>query len=129
MHTKGDLIQRAWLQEHYQGEIFNSTATPIPLGPLLANNLPEVETVTRITDINAPIKHEGNTYNYAVTIVDSSFFEVFDFELISGDIQNPFPSKNSIILAEEAATTFFGNVSPIGKTLELEVGGKVAFLL
>lgn len=124
MHAKGDRIHRAWLNEHYQGEIFNNTATPIPLAPLLAANLPEVETATRITDINAPIKHEGNTYNYAVTMVDSSFFDVFDFELLSGDLQNPFPSKNSIIIVEEAATTFFGKVSPLGKTLELTVGGE-----
>ena len=124
MHSKGDRIHRAWLQEYYQGEIFNNTATPIPLAPLLANNLPEVETATRITEIGAPIIHEGNTYNYAVTMVDSSFFNVFDFELLSGDIKNPFPSKNSIILSEEVATTFFGNTSPMGETLELVVGGE-----
>ncbi len=124
MHAKGDRIHRAWLQEYYQGEIFNNTATPIPLGPLLANNLPEVETVVRTTNISAPLRNGVNTYNYPVTMVDSTFFEVFDFELLKGDRNNPFPSKNSIILTEDASKTLFGNSGSLGETLELEIGGE-----
>jgi len=122
MHTQEDRIHRAWLQEHYQGEIINNTNTPIPLAPLLADNLPEVEATTRITDINAPIIHKGNTFNYAVTMVDSTLFKIFDFELLKGDIFNPFPSKNSMIISEETATVFFGNTDPMGETLELQIG-------
>lgn len=122
MHDKADRIHRAWLEEHYQGEIFNSTSTPIPLAPLLDNNLPEVEAVTRITEIGAPILHEGKTYNYAVTMADSTLFQVFDFKLLKGDEQNPFPGKNSIILSEETAKLLFGNDDPVGETLELQVG-------
>ncbi len=124
MHSHGDRIQRAWLQEHYQGEIFNNTATPIPLAPLLAANLPEVELATRITEISAPIIHQGNTFNYAVTMVDSTLFRIFDFELLKGDVNNPFPTKNSIIVSEESAKVFFGNTEPVGETLELVVGGE-----
>ncbi len=124
MHSKGERIHRAWLQEQYQGEIFNNTATPIPLAPLLAEKLPEVERATRITEIGTPIIHEENTYNYAVTLVDSSFFEVFDFKLLSGDIHNPFPDQNSMIISEEAAINFFGKETPIGKSLELKIGGE-----
>jgi putative ABC transport system permease protein len=124
MHSNADRIHRAWLEEHYQGEIFTNVVTPIPLGPLLENSLPEVETVARVTGINAPIKHEGNTFNYPVTMVDNAFFEVFDFELIKGDNENPFPDKNSIILTEDAAANLFGDPAPMGETLELEVGGE-----
>ncbi|MBZ9731144.1 ABC transporter permease [Salegentibacter sp. JZCK2] len=124
MHSQGDRIHRAWLQEHYQGEIFNNTATPIPLAPLLAANLPEVEAATRINEISAPIIHQGNTFNYAVTMVDSTLFRIFDFELLKGDIKNPFPTKNSIIISEETAKVFFGNTEPVGETLELVVGGE-----
>lgn len=122
MHAKSDRIHRAWLQEYYEGEIFTNVATPIPLGPLLAQNLPEVEKFTRVTNIGAPIIHNGNTFNFPVTMADSSFFEIFDFELVQGNAENPFPDKNSVILSEETARTFFGSTSPLGKTLELEVG-------
>ncbi len=124
MHTKGDRIHRAWLKEHYQGEIFNNTATPIPLGPLLADKLPEAEAVTRIANINAPLTLDEKTFNYPVTMVDSNFFSIFDFQLIKGDLRNPFPSKNSILLTEESANTLFGKTSVMGENLELKVGGE-----
>lgn len=122
MHAKSDRIHRAWLQEFYQGEIFTNVATPIPLGPLLNENLPEVETFTRVTNIGAPIIHNGNTFNYPVTMADSTFFQIFDFELVQGNRKNPFPDKNSVIISEERAASFFGSSSPLGKTLELEIG-------
>ncbi len=121
-HSKADRIHRAWLQEFYEGEVFTNVATPIPLGPLLMDNLAEVETVSRVTNVNAPITHQQNVFNYPVTIVDSTFFEVFDFELLKGERGNPFPTKNAIILSEEVATVFFGTASPIGETLELQLG-------
>lgn len=124
MHSKEERIHRAWLNEHYQGEIFNNTTTPIPLGPLLASNLPEVEAVTRVTNINVPIKTEGNTFNNPVTMVDENFFELFDFRMVKGALQSPFPQKNSIILTEDAAKNLFGDQLPMGKTLELEIGGE-----
>ena len=34
-HQKSDRIYRAWLEEHYQGEIFRTTETPVPLSPVL----------------------------------------------------------------------------------------------
>jgi putative ABC transport system permease protein len=121
-HSKADRIHRAWLQEFYEGEVFTNVATPIPLGPLLQDNLGEVEAVSRVANINAPITYQGNIFNYPVTIADSTFFELFDFELLKGDPNNPYPTKNSLILTEEAATVFFGADSPLGETLELQLG-------
>ena len=46
-HSKSDRIHRAWLQEFYQGEIFTNVVTPLPLGPVLQDNLAEVETTCR----------------------------------------------------------------------------------
>ena len=122
MHAKADRIHRAWLQEHYNGHIFTNVATPIPLGPLLSQNLPEVEKVTRIANIGAPVIRSGNTYNLPVTLVDSTFFEVFDFSLIRGGSGTPFPDKNSVILTEETARMLFGKAEVLGETLELKLG-------
>ncbi len=53
----------------------------------------------------------GNWY------VDPSFFKIFDFKLIKGNINAPFPNDKSIIITESTAKRFFGNAEPIGKTL------------
>src|SRR5215213_8740161 len=47
-HSKSSRLHRAWLKEFYQGEIFKNTVTPIPLGPVLQDNLPEVESTCRV---------------------------------------------------------------------------------
>ncbi|HZH00449.1 MAG TPA: ABC transporter permease, partial [Flavisolibacter sp.] len=62
-HAKSDRIYRAWLQEHYEGEIFNSTSTPIPLSGLLQSTLPEAASVCRITSMNTLITYNNNRLN------------------------------------------------------------------
>ncbi len=127
-HTKADRIHRAWLKEFYQGEIFTNTVTPIPLGPVLQQNLPEVESTCRVFAFNALIKHNNSTFNDAVNMVDSTFFNLFDFNLKQGDPRNPFPTSNSIIISQASAKKYFGNDSPVGKDLELQIGNdKVLF--
>lgn len=121
-HSKADRIHRAWLEELYEGNVITNVVTPIPLGPLLQDNLGEVEAISRVAEINAPITYQGTVFNYPVTMADSTFFDVFDFELLKGDENNPFPNKNSLILTEETATVLFGSADPLGKTLELQLG-------
>jgi putative ABC transport system permease protein len=83
-HSKSDRIHRAWLQEFYQGEIFTNVVTPLPLGPVLQDNLAEVETTCRVYAFNALTKYNNTTFNDPVNMVDSSFFNIFDFPLKEG---------------------------------------------
>ncbi len=127
-HAKVERIHRAWLEEHYQGEIFRNTVTPIPLVPVLQAGLPEVEAACRVASINPAIKYGNNIFNDDVNMVDSTFFHVFDFPLLEGAIKNPFATSNSIVITKTAAKKYFGNNTAIGKTLELQLGDdKVLF--
>ena len=85
-HAKSDRIYRAWLKEHYQGEIFTNTTTPIPLVPVLQEGLPEVELSCRTAGLNPSVKYNNNIFNDRVTMVDSTFFEIFSFTL-NGDLR------------------------------------------
>jgi putative ABC transport system permease protein len=127
-HSKSDRLYRAWLQEHYQGQLFTNTVTPVPLGPVLQAGMPEIESSCRVSRFALPIKYNNNKYNDPVNMVDSNFFKLFDFPLKEGDAANPFPTNNSMVITESAAKKYFGNSSPIGKNLELELGDqKVLF--
>jgi putative ABC transport system permease protein len=121
-HSKAKRIYRAWLDEHYKGEIFTNTTTPLPLVPVLQANLPDVQTACRVAAFNTLVKYNNNTFNEPVNMVDSSFFSLFDFPLKEGDVKNPFPTKNSLIITEKAAKKYFGKNSAIGKNLELQLG-------
>jgi putative ABC transport system permease protein len=127
-HSKADRIHRAWLQEFYQGEIFTNVVTPIPLGPVLQDNLAEVETTCRVFAFNALAKYNNNTFSDLVNMVDSTFFNIFDFNLNEGDLGNPFPSANSVIISQATAKKYFGNGPSMGNNLELQIGNdKVLF--
>lgn len=121
-HPKTDRIYRAWLEEHYQGEVFRNTVTPIPLGPVLQDGLPEAESTCRIGSLRPAIKYNNNSFSDPVGIVDSTFFNLFDFPLINGNKNDPFPTKNSLVITETAAKKYFGNENAIGKNLELQLG-------
>jgi putative ABC transport system permease protein len=53
----------------------------------------------------------GNWY------VDPSFFKIFDFKLLQGSTDAPFPNDRTVILSQSAAKRFFGDADPMGKTL------------
>ncbi|RYY29163.1 MAG: ABC transporter permease [Chitinophagaceae bacterium] len=120
-HSKADRIHRAWLQEFYEGQIFTNTVTPIPLGPVLQNSLPEIEKACRVFSTSPLVRYQNNVFTEKVNMVDSSFFNIFDFELRQGDIDNPFPTVNAIIITQAAAAKYFGRETAIGKTIELEL--------
>src|SRR5215218_7944392 len=120
-HAKSDRLYRAWLEEHYEGNIFTNTVTPIPLVPVLQMGLPEVQAACRVSGGETAVKYGTVVFNDPVALVDSNFFSVFDFALKQGNIKNPFPTPNSLVITESAAKKFFGNSNPLGKNLEIDL--------
>jgi putative ABC transport system permease protein len=53
----------------------------------------------------------GNFY------IDPSFFKVFDFKLLKGNVNSPFTSDKSILITQTTAKRFFGDEDPMGKTI------------
>jgi putative ABC transport system permease protein len=122
-HIKADRIYRAWLQENYgEGQIFTNTITPIPLGPAFQANIPDIESSCRVYPFNTLVQYNGNRFNEPVNMVDSNFFQFFDFRLADGNPQNAFPNSNSLVISRDLAKKYFGKEQAIGKNLELQLG-------
>jgi len=58
--------------------------------------------------------------DYGAFFTDSSFFKVFDFKLLQGNVNKPFPNDESIIITQAAAKRFFGNADPMGKVIQMD---------
>ena len=110
-----------------EGSGERSSSAPFPVGPTLAEDFPAlVETQVRFFDFQSPTlliterdsKKEFNEPN--VLFVDSTFFQVFDYEITQGDKNKALAEPNSIILTKSAAERYFGNADPIGKVLQIE---------
>ena len=128
-HSKSDRIYRAWVREHYddQDDIID-IITPLPLAGAMQSSFAEVESTCRVFNLSTLIKTGEQSFSEDIRMVDSSFFKIFDFDLIEGDRANPFPTSNSIILTETTAKKYFGKQNPIGKNIEMQLANeKVMF--
>ncbi len=95
---------------------------PAPTGMHAVKDVPEVENSVRINNYGYSVYRYKDKLlsagDYGAYVVDASLFKVFDFKLLKGDVNNPFPDLHSIIITETTAKRFFGNEDPIGKVLQ-----------
>ncbi|WP_286233019.1 ABC transporter permease [Thalassotalea sediminis] len=77
----------------------------------------EIETGTRIIQYGTTIQHQGNGFSEQASMVDASFFDVFDLPFIHGDISNAFAKPMDLVITEEMAQKYFGKTDVVGETL------------
>ena len=89
------------------------------LAPSVKEELPEVETSVRVYfSPEIIISHEDKKFNEKqIMYADETLFEVFDFELLEGDINTVLSQPYSILLTRDADNKYFGNSPVINKTL------------
>lgn len=95
-------------------------ATSFNLGPLLKDNLPEIESVVRIDAQNhRTVSYKDKYFNIDKQYyVDDNIFNVFDFKLSKGDSKTCLKEPFSVVISEDMAKKYFGTEDPIGKTLQ-----------
>lgn len=92
------------------------------VAPAMLESFPEVEGFVR-SQAHWPVRVRwGDTVtgDHQIAIVDTSFLETFDVELISGDRRTALSAPNGVILAERAAKVIFGDRDPLGQTLTVD---------
>lgn len=98
--------------------IWNST--PAPISVYAKKEVPEVVDACRIADNPGVSVFQYNGKKFSEShngLVDPSFFSIFTYPLVKGNVQHPFADAHSIILSETTAKIFFGDEDPIGKIL------------
>lgn len=90
------------------------------LGTTLKESFPDIEQMIRVYQpvghVNFEWKGEAiSERNWLMT--DPEFFEVFDFEIIRGSIDDALSQPNSVVISESMASRLFGNENPIGEVL------------
>jgi len=121
-HSKADRLYRVWQHEKYEGEDFINVVTPLPMAGAIQKSYPDVEATCRIYNFNPMVRVNQNSFSESVHIVDSSFFQLFDFRLLQGNQSNPFPTANSLLLTPPVAKKYFGTANAIGKNIEIQLG-------
>lgn len=121
-HTKADNIYRIWQYEKYEGEELIGPMTPISAATVIQSSFPEVQNICRVHASSPAITVNDRIFSDEMRMVDSTFFKVFDFKLIAGSKENPFPSSNAVVLTPITAKKYFGDENPIGKIINIQLG-------
>lgn len=94
------------------------------LGPAFEKEIPEVSGYSRLTMSPVTIRNKTEVFIENPLFVDSTFLSVFSFPLLKGSPTTALDDLHSIILSEDFAKKYFGNIDAIGKTLELKFNGE-----
>lgn len=121
-HSQSEDIYRVHVHGQMMGQSMDMAATASPMAQALLNEYPEVAKVTRIKESGAWFIGRGEKkFNEdGVLFADSSFFDVFDFKLLSGDKRTALIKPRSVVLTESYAKKYFGNENPLGQKLTVE---------
>ncbi len=126
-HEASDRIFR--VTEKFESEDIGefSASLPFPTGPTLRSDFPsQVESVVRLFNFQSPTLALANRqldreYNESrIFFADSTFFDVFDFEMLVGDPGTALDEPNSILITRSMVRKYFGDDDPMGQILEFQ---------
>ena len=94
---------------------------------------PEIEQTCCVMSQNGRIKYgqqevkEEAKENGIIMLADSTFFRLFDFELVEGDRWTALNAPDKCVITERLAQRLFGEKDPIGESLQI-VGKRSVFM-
>lgn len=89
----------------------------------LRDRYPEIETTCAVsvsgqsTSATQPVEVGQQKYTASVLFADTTFFRVFDFQLLEGDREQALASRENIVLSESFARKVFGSFNPLGQAV------------
>lgn len=116
-HKNAENIYRVVSNIQEPDNAFTWAVVQIPLAPELSSRYPEVKNFTRVSGQGRlKLMYEDKQfYENDISMADSTFFEVFTYLFIEGDMGTALDGPNNIVLTESLAKKYFGDESAIGK--------------
>ena len=122
-HTKAPQIYQV------EAQIGTGTSTQVwsnvsgPIATFALKEIPGVENAVRLVGNNnySLFKYADKSLepgDNGMFFADPSIFKVFDFKLLEGNANNPFPNIQSVLISQTTAKRFFGNTEAVGKIIK-----------
>jgi len=120
-HEKKDRVYQVFNRSTVDGKVEAWSRTPIVMGPALQTEYPQVEKAVRMNWVGAfVLKTKQKKLLTQGFFTDPGFFDMFSFQLISGDKKTALANTHSIILTEKLAHKLFGDADPVGKSIKVD---------
>lgn len=121
---KGDRIARVIMEYSFGGAVNKGNYTSTKVAPAFRKAFPEVESAVRMTQYARVVRYDEKLFTEKRFLyADSTFFGIFSFPLIRGDVRDVLSGPNKIVLTTSAATRYFGSTDPIGKIIKVGSNG------
>jgi putative ABC transport system permease protein len=124
-NTKADNIyqMQAQIGKGSGAQVWNNVQAPIAFYAL--KDVPGVVNAVRLVhaDNYSVFKYKDKQFtpgDHGSYYADPSLFKIFDFKLLKGDVNNPFPNTKSVLLSQATAKRFFGDEDPMGKVFQAD---------
>ncbi|MEX1240042.1 MAG: ABC transporter permease [Cyclobacteriaceae bacterium] len=96
-----------------------NASSPFPLAASIKEDYPIIEASTHLVPgVGGDATCKEKNTELRGYFADSSFFNVFGFDLVMGNKFKALVSPNSIVLSMEKASLLFDDENPVGKTIE-----------
>ena len=120
-HANAKNIYHVYKSVYTNNNDFWTLNTSAPLANDLKENYPEIENTARLGRTGELILRSGNKLltETKIACVDPSYFKIFTIPFVSGDRETALLNPYSIVLTEDMAKKYFGNVNPVGKTITI----------
>nr|NQU89542.1 ABC transporter permease [Bacteroidota bacterium] len=125
-HEKADRIYRVESDFTISGKHDQFAIVPVPMGPALKLEFPEVEEMCRFNDVGNSLFKYGDKefYEDGFYFVDSTIFDIFTHKVLVGDPKSCLVEPYSVVITESIAMKFFGDQNPMGEIMESGSGRK-----
>jgi len=118
-HQYKDSIYRVAQFEKTENHTSIDPVTAPPLAPALKRDFPEVQEAARVlTESNRTVRYGEKIFTEErFMYADPELFAILTIPFIEGDQTTALQRPGTIVLSQRIAKKYFGDVSPLGKTI------------
>jgi len=121
-HKRSEDIYRLYMDAAMAGSEFKGAQNAPIMGPVLFDEIPEIVSYCRIDFADNRLmwaEPENKYLESCIMYADSTFFDVFSFELLEGDPTTCLDEPFTILLTESKRDLYFPEGDPLGKTIAM----------
>jgi putative ABC transport system permease protein len=92
-----------------------------PFGPLLKNDFPDIQKITRLLPAGPlPVRFDNKIFNEQhIFFADNDLFSIFDIPVLEGDRTHALSDPFSVMMTPVTARKYFGDADPINKIIRV----------
>jgi ABC-type antimicrobial peptide transport system permease subunit len=124
MHRNGENLYRINSVREFENNLKDYGMAPLPLAPAIAENIKDVDEMTRFSYSWSDFKREDDMFPAEVAYVDPDFFDMFSFEMIAGS-PSDLKDKSAVFISDKMSMKLFASTDVVNKTISQVYRGEV----